>query len=181
VDDDPLKLRAAVREQFVGEMRVGQRAMVRVDAYDRDFAGEVARISPQVDPGSRTFQIEVVIPNAEGLLRPGGFARSRVETRVQNDVVFVPRDAVVTFAGVNKVFTVKDGKAQEVVVETGAAQGQDVEVTRGLKGTESVIVNGANRLATGVPVAVGTAPAGHSPAQPTAGTSATPRAAADAR
>jgi multidrug efflux pump subunit AcrA (membrane-fusion protein) len=182
VDDDPLKLRAPVREQFVGEMRVGQRALVRVDAYDREFAGEVSRISPQIDPGSRTFQIEVVIPNGEGLLRPGGFARARVETRVQNDVVFVSRDAVVTFAGVNKVFTVKDGKAQEVVVETGSPEGQDVEVVRGLKGNESVIVTGANRLATGVPVAVNAGGAAQPTAQPTAeGNAPAPRAAADGR
>jgi RND family efflux transporter MFP subunit len=167
-----------VREQYVGEMRVGQRALVRVDAYDREFAGEVARISPQVDPGSRTFQIEVVIPNAEGLLRPGGFARARVETRQQPGVVFVPRDAVVTFAGVNKVFTVKDGKAQEVVVEVAPSAGAEVEVTRGLKGSESVIVNGANRVASGVPVAVNAA----APPQSTAkGDSAVPRAAADVR
>jgi multidrug efflux pump subunit AcrA (membrane-fusion protein) len=178
VDDDPLKLRAPVREQFVGEMRVGQRARVRVDAYDRDFVGEVARVSPQVDPSSRTFQIEVVIPNAEGMLRPGGFARARVETRQQPDVVYVPRDALVTFAGVTKVFTVKDGKAQEVVVEVGPGEGQDVEVTRGLKGTESIIVEGANRVAGGVPVAPGAAPV----PQPTAqGGASTPRAAADVR
>ena len=185
VDDDPLKLRAPVREQFIGEMRVGQRALVRVDAYDRDFAGEVSRISPQVDPASRTFQIEVIIPNADGLLRPGGFARARVATRVQPEVVFVPRDAVVTFAGVSKVFTVKDGKAQEVVVDvaSAAAQAQDLEVTRGLTGSESVIVTGTNRLATGVPVAVAPAAAGqpggqpnNQPAQPTA---AAPRAAAE--
>jgi multidrug efflux pump subunit AcrA (membrane-fusion protein) len=182
VDDDPLKLRAPVREQYVGEMRVGQRAMVRVDAYDREFAGQVARISPQVDPGSRTFQIEVVIPNGGGLLRPGGFARARVETRQQDNVVFVPRDAVVTFAGVTKVFTVKDGKAQEVVVEVAPASGAEIEVTRGLKGGESIIVKGANRLATGVPVAVNAAGAapqttaeGAAPARPG------PRAAADGR
>ena len=181
VDDDPLKLRAPVREQYVGEMRVGQRALVRVDAYDREFAGEVARISPQIDPASRTFQIEVVIPNGEGLLRPGGFARARVETRRQPDVVFVPRDAVATFAGVNKVFTVKDGKAQEVVVELGARQGEEFEVTRGLKGSESIIVTGANRLATGVPVAVGTAqPAAPAPGPAAEGAGA-PRAAVEQR
>jgi multidrug efflux pump subunit AcrA (membrane-fusion protein) len=178
VDDDPLKLRAPVREQYVGEMRVGQRALVKVDAYDREFVGEVARISPQVDPASRTFQIEVVIPNAEGLLRPGGFARARVETRQQPDVVFVPRDAVVTFAGVNKVFTVKEGKAQEIAVEVGPRQGADVEVIKGLKGADSVIVSGANRVATGVPVVV-------NPAVPTGTESAeappAPRASTDPR
>ena len=175
VDDDPLKLRAPVREQFVGEMRVGQRALVRVDAYDRDFAGDVSRISPQIDAASRTFQVEIVIPNAEGLLRPGGFARARVETRQQPDVVFVPRDAIVTFAGVNKVFTVKDGKAQEVVVEVRPGNGGDVEVIRGLKGSDEVIVTGANRLATGVPVAVSPA------APPTAESAAAPGAAVNGR
>ena len=178
VDDDPLKMRAPVREQFIGELRVGQRALVRVDAFDRDFAGQVARISPQIDSSSRTFQIEIVIPNGEGTLRPGGFARARVETRQQPDVVFVPRDAVVTFAGVNKVFTVKDGKAQEVVVEIGPRQGEELEVTRGLKGSESVIVTGANRLATGVPVAVNAAPAAGPADRPTAEGAASPRAEA---
>ena len=178
VDDDPLKLRSPVREQFVGEMRVGQRALVRVDAFDREFAGQVSRISPQIDAASRTFQIEIVIPNGQGLLRPGGFARARVETRQQPDVVFVPRDAVVTFAGVNKVFTVKDGKAQEVVVDIGPRQGDEGEVTGGLNGSDAVIVTGANRWATGVPVAVGDAPAA---ARPTAEGAASPRAAADAR
>jgi multidrug efflux pump subunit AcrA (membrane-fusion protein) len=182
VDDDPLKLRAPVREQYVGEMRVGQRAMVRVDAYDREFAGQVARISPQVDPGSRTFQIEIVIPNAEGLLRPGGFARARVETRQQDNVVFVPRDAVVTFAGVTKVFTVKDGKAQEVVVEVAPTSGAEIEVTRGLKGGEPIIVKGANRLATGVPVAVNAAGAApQTTAEGAAPPRPGPRAAADGR
>jgi membrane fusion protein (multidrug efflux system) len=185
VDDDPLKLRAPVREQYVGEMRVGQRALVRVDAYEREFVGEVARISPQIDQASRTFQIEVVIPNGDGLLRPGGFARARVQTRQQPNVVFVPRDAVVTFAGVNKVFTVKDGKAQEGVVEVGPRQGEDVEVVRGLKGLESVIVSGANRVASGVPVAVNAspgAPAVQPAAQPTVeGTAAAPRADAAGR
>lgn len=177
VDDNPVKLRAPVREHHVGELCVGQRALVRADASDREFIGEVARISPQVDFASRTFQIEIVIPNSEGRLRPGGFARARVETRRQEDVVFVSREAVVTFAGVNKVFVVKDGKAQEVVVDVAPGRGEEVEITKGLDGSEQVIVTGANRLATGMPVAIGAAPA-----EPTASdTAGAPRAAADGR
>jgi RND family efflux transporter MFP subunit len=161
VDDNPLKLRAPVREQFIGELKVGNQVLVGVDAYPRrEFPGTISRISPQIDPASRTFQIEVLIPNDGGALRPGGFARARVQSRLDKDVVFVPRKAVVTFAGVNKVFTVKEGKAQEVPVELGPSEGQDVEVLRGPKGgLESVVVAGAERLATGTPVVV-TPPAG---------------------
>jgi len=105
-----------------------------------------------------------------------------VETRQQDNVVFVPRDAVVTFAGVTKVFTVKDGKAQEVVVEVAPATGADVEVTRGLKAGDPVIVKGANRLATGVPVAPNAAPAApQSTAEGAAPPRPGPRAAADGR
>ena len=156
VDDNPLKLRAPVREQFVGELKVGNLVLVGVDGYPgREFPGTVSRISPQIDPSSRTFQIEVIIPNDAGLLRPGGFARARVQSRVDPDVLFVPKQSVVTFAGVNKVFTVKDGKAQEIPIELGRSEGQDVEVTKAPKeGLDAVVVSGAQRLATGTPVVV---------------------------
>jgi membrane fusion protein (multidrug efflux system) len=78
---------------------------------------------------------------------------------MQPDVVFVPQESVVTFAGVNKVFTIKDGKAAEVGVELGDRDGDEVEVLKGLKGTEAVVVSGTSKLATGVPVDVKTAPA----------------------
>jgi membrane fusion protein (multidrug efflux system) len=156
VDDNPLKLRAPVREQFVGELKVGNLVLVGVDGYPgREFPGTVSRISPQIDPSSRTFQIEVIIPNDAGLLRPGGFARARVQSRVDPDILFVPKQSVVTFAGVNKVFTVKEGKAQEVPIEIGRSEGQDVEVTKVRKGgLDAVVVSGAQRLATGTPVVV---------------------------
>ena len=73
---------------------------------------------------------------------------------MQPDIVFVPQESVVSFAGVNKVFTVKDGKAAEVGIELGDRDGDEVEVIKGLKGGESVVVSGTSKLATGVPVEV---------------------------
>ena len=159
VDDDPLKFRAAVPERFVGDIRVGQSVGVTVEAYPDTFPGTVSRINPQIDPANRTFQVEILVSNARQMLRPGGFARGRVQTRMQPDVVFVPQESVVTFAGVNKVFTIKDGKAAEVGVELGDRDGDEVEVLKGLKGTESVVVSGTSKLATGVAVEVKQAPA----------------------
>ena len=158
VDDDPLKFRAAVPERFVGDIKVGQKVAVTVEAYPDAFPGTVARINPQIDPANRTFQVEILVSNEKEMLRPGGFARGRVQTRMQPDVVFVPQESVVTFAGVNKVFTIKDGKAAEVGVELGDRDGDEVEVLKGLKGNESVVVSGTSKLATGVPVEVKQAP-----------------------
>ncbi len=152
VDDDPLKLRALVPERFVPDVKVGQRVAISIEAYgDRVFDGRVARVRPQIDPANRTFQVEVIVPNAARELRAGAFARAKVETRTE-DSVFVPAAAVASFAGVSKVFTVKDGKAVEVRVQLGRTRGGDVEVTQGLKGGEPVVATGAGKLATGTPV-----------------------------
>jgi RND family efflux transporter MFP subunit len=155
IDDDPVKLRATVPERYVADVKVGQRVRVRIEAYRDAFEGQLTRINPQIDPTNRTFQIEVVVPNEKHLLKPGAFAQASVETRRDENVVFVPRDAVVTFAGVDKVFTVDpNGKAVEHQLQLGDNRGEIVEVLKGLEGTESVVIEGASRLATGVAVKV---------------------------
>lgn len=154
VDDDPLKLKAAVPERYYRELSIGQPVKVRIDAYPDPFAGRVTRISPQVDETNRTFPIEVQIPNADRKLPPGAFARATIDTRVEDNVVLIPASAVVSFAGVDKVFVVDGGKAKEVQVRLGDRIGDDFEVRQGLKGTEILATTGTSRLATGVAVQV---------------------------
>ena len=114
--------------------------------------GHISRINPQVDLATRTFQIEVIIPNGERLLKAGAFARASVQTRIDPKAVVVPESALSRFAGVTKVFTVKDGKAQEIRVDAGIPQNGIVEITKGLKGGEQIVVKSAGTLATGVPL-----------------------------
>jgi len=154
IDDDPVKLRAPVPERHVSEIKVGQRVDVKIEAYPQSFRGEIARINPQIDPANRTFQIEVVIPNDKHLLPPGAFASGLVQTRVNPQVVFVPLEAVVSFAGVNKVFTVKDNKAVEIVVDLGVRRGNLVEISKGVNPDDMVVISGTSKLASGVPVAI---------------------------
>lgn len=152
VDADPIKFRASVPERFIAVVERGQRVMVYVDAYREPFEGRVTRITPQINPANRTFEIEVEIENTEGRLRPGAFARGRVVTGVEEGVVFVPAEAVVSFAGVTKVFTVENGVAKEHRVVTGVRADGWVEIRSGLGAGASVAVEGVNRLADGVPV-----------------------------
>jgi RND family efflux transporter MFP subunit len=122
----------------------------------------VSRINPQIDPANRTFEVEVAVPNPEHALKPGAFARGDIQTHVEPDVLLVPQLAVVSFAGVRKVFSVKDGKAVEIPVSTGARIGDWVEVTqaKNLKPGDPVVVEGVNRMSAGVPVTVREATAG---------------------
>lgn len=152
VADDPIRFRTAVPERYLADVTIGQKVSVSVDAYSQPFAGRLTRINPQVDPANRSFPVEINIANSRQQLRPGAFARGLIETRIDPNVTFIPQSAVVTFAGIRKVFTVKEGKAMENEVTIGSTRDGLVEILSGLKGQRQVVTTGAARLATGTPV-----------------------------
>lgn len=155
VADDAVKLRGLVPERFVSVISLGQDAIVSVDAFTQTFTGKVTRINPQIDHASRTFQIEILVPNEKRLLRPGSFARAAINIRLDPQVIFVPQESVVSFAGATRIYVVEDGKAKAIDIETGERRGEYVEVARGeLTKGQSVIVGGVTKLAPGVAVNV---------------------------
>ncbi|MSR80255.1 MAG: efflux RND transporter periplasmic adaptor subunit [Gemmataceae bacterium] len=158
VIDNPLKLQAAVPERHLSEVRLGQLVDLEVESYrGRIFQGTVARINPSIDRINRTFQIEVDVPNMEKLLHSGSFAKASIQTRVDEKALTVPEESVLNYAGVVKVFVVREGKAVEVPVETGVrmvvgAKGQEsawVEVMGDLKVGEMVVTSGQSQLHRG--------------------------------
>lgn len=153
VADDVIRFRANVPERYLPEIVAGQKATVRVEAYQQPFVGTVRRINPEVDPASRNFEIEIDIPNPDRKLRPGGFARGQVETRTDTEVAFVPSKAVVSFAGVRKLFTVAGDKAVEQEVTAGVREGDLVEIVGNLKAPQ-VVTTGADKLANGSSVSI---------------------------
>lgn len=154
VSDDPIKLRAGVPERYQPRVRVGQVVRATIEGQAKPFDGRVSRVNPQVDPASRTFQVEAVFANPDGALRPGQFARAAVIIGQDSGVTFVPAEAVVSFAGVVRVFTVQDGKAVEHRITPGATVNGLVEILDGFAGPGEVVVRGGSRLANGVPVKV---------------------------
>ena len=92
--------------------------------------GKVARINPSVDTASRTFQVETLVPNERGLLRPGGFAKAAIITDAEAKAAVVPIESIVRFAGVTKLFIVENGKARSINdIKTGSEGRGWVEVT----------------------------------------------------
>jgi RND family efflux transporter MFP subunit len=154
VDDDPIKLRASVPERFASEMQTGQTVRVRVDAYSDTFTGKITRINPQVDPANRNFRIEALIDNADHRLQSGAFAQASIETRVDSEAIFIPQSAVVSFAGVSRVFVNMDGKATERIVKLGDRRGDDVEIVKGLNAGESIVTTGAAKLVPQTPLII---------------------------
>jgi RND family efflux transporter MFP subunit len=155
VDSDPIKFRADVPERYIGDVRTGQGVDVSVQAFADRFHGTVARVSPQINAANRTFQIEIDIANADGRLKPGGFATGAIQTSVDESVIFLPQEAVVTFVGVTKTFVIRDGKAVERRIATGVQDGDLVEaIGSTLTPQDLVAISGVSRLSDGALVEV---------------------------
>jgi Cu(I)/Ag(I) efflux system membrane fusion protein len=161
VDADPLEVRASVPERRMEEVAVGTGARVTLSASPTPVAGKVVRIRPEVDPATRTVQVEIDVPNAELRLAPGAFATVEFDIGTDRGVPLLSESAVRTFAGVRKVFVVTGGKAAERIVTLGRRSGDRVEVTSGLKAGEAYVAAPPAGLYAGVPVTVegGGAPA----------------------
>jgi RND family efflux transporter MFP subunit len=143
----PLRLRLSIPEREAQAVRVGQAVRVTLEGDPTVHAGRVARISPAIEETSRTLSIEAEVANATGVLRPGAFANADVVTEAKEAALLIPSTAVVSFAGVEKVFVVRDGKAAELRVTTGRRDGTRVEVTSGLTAGQSVVVAPGNLVA----------------------------------
>ncbi|MFM7846251.1 MAG: efflux RND transporter periplasmic adaptor subunit, partial [Planctomycetota bacterium] len=158
VVDSVLKLKATVPERLSSQLRAGQPVEVRVEAYPQEvFAATILRLNPTVDPQSRTFEVEALVPNQDYRLRHGGFAKADVITDKQAQGTVVPLSAITSFAGINKVFVLRDGAAQEVLTRLGMRGEGWVEVipeSGTLEDGDLVATSGQSRLANGTPVEI---------------------------
>lgn len=148
---DPIRLRLEVPEREAFTVRRGQRVRFRVDGDTNSYSGQVDRVSPAITQDNRMLQIEADIAN-DGRLRPGAFVRADVVTTSAR-AVFLPRNAIVSFAGIEKIFLYESGKAVERRVVTAGGNSGDVEVVKGVKAGEVVILD-PGTLRGGQPVTI---------------------------
>jgi RND family efflux transporter MFP subunit len=153
VRTNPLRVKLTVPEQFISAVSVGQPVNFEVDAYPgRAFQGIVKFVSPALQADQRALTVEAVVPNPKGELKPGLFATARIEEQARTPGVLVPVAAVQTVAGTSRVYVINGGKAEERIVTIGQTVGDDIEITKGLKGGERVATKNVAQLADGLAV-----------------------------
>lgn len=143
----PLRLRVEIPERDAQDVSRGQSVSVTVEGDPDVYTGRIVRLSPAFQEQSRTLVVEAEVDNEHGRLRPGSFAKAEILTSTKSSAIMIPASAVVTFAGIQKVFLVKDGSAVERNVVIGRSEGDSVEVVEGLKAGESVVVSPGNLVA----------------------------------
>jgi membrane fusion protein (multidrug efflux system) len=147
---DPIKLLAPVPERYVPLAKIGLKVEVSVAANpDKIYIGQITRIAPALDEASRTLMVEAEVANSDGALKPGYFAHTKVSFG-QDQGLFIPQNAVMRYAGVERVFVIEDGVAHAREIKTGAREGDQVEVISGIKAGDRVATSEMDRLADGV-------------------------------
>jgi len=153
VDVNPLRVRIDIPEQAITQIHVGESVSVSVAAYtDRSFAGRVARISPSVTASSRTLTVEAEVDNPKAELKPGQFATVRILLPQTELAVLVPLRALRTISGSTYVFVIKNGFAEQRLVQPGQAEGELVELKAGVKADETVAISNVDQLSDGAAV-----------------------------
>ncbi|MEO6237816.1 MAG: efflux RND transporter periplasmic adaptor subunit [Vicinamibacterales bacterium] len=149
----PLKLTAEVPEKFAPWIETGRDLAVKVDAFPQQtFAGTVVRIAPGVSLKSRAFAIEGEVPNPDGKLKPGTFARVQITTDRVERAVTIPIGSVQSRYGTNRVFIVQNGQLAGREIILGDRLGDRVEVSQGLEAGTQIVAADVEQLADGMKV-----------------------------
>ena len=153
-DVSVLIAKATVGEAQVAGLNVGMKVKVTVDALDgREVNGTVSRVSPMAELPARTFTAEIAVPNDQGVLKAGMFAKVEIPGRVHADALTVPESALVLREDQRTVFVVTaDNKVQQRLIKVGAVSGGYAEVLDGLESGETIVVGGQNKIKDGAVV-----------------------------
>ncbi|HLN21500.1 MAG TPA: efflux RND transporter periplasmic adaptor subunit [Bacteroidales bacterium] len=148
----PLKVDVSISEQFYPSIKRGMKAQITADVYPgEEFTGTVSRIAPVVNPATRTFDVELQVPNRNEMLKPGMFVRVSMDLG-EVDAFVVPANNVLTQEGTNTrfVFVARNGKAERVQVVPGKRFDEMIEIiSDNLKEGDSLVTEGQARLING--------------------------------
>jgi RND family efflux transporter MFP subunit len=150
----PLRLQLSVPERETPGLKPGLAVTVQVEGDPMRYEGRLERIGAAIDETNRTLPVEAVVPNDGDALRPGQFATADIIINEADQALVIPADAVVTFAGIQKVLLVKDGRAREQRIRTGRREAERVEIVEGVAAGD-VVIRAPGDLVDGVPVLAG--------------------------
>lgn len=153
-DTRTMKLDFTIPETFLSVVQPGLEISARSVAYpDRNFDGKVSSIDSRVDPATRAVTVRALLPNDEGLLKPGMFLTVRL-SRGAVDALLVPEEAIVPEQGEMYVFVVKDDRVEKRRIRLGERRVGNVQVVEGLAVGEVVVTEGTQKIRDGSAVAV---------------------------
>ena len=154
VSINPVKITFSVPEKYAGQIKLNTRINFTVAGSDKKYTAKVYAIEPSIDMSTRTLQLKATADNPAGDLLPGSFAKIDLPLSNVNDAILIPTEAVIPVLKGKKVFISDNGKAKEVMVETGTRTDKSVLITSGLSVGDTVLTTGMMSLKPETPVSI---------------------------
>ncbi|UMY64713.1 MULTISPECIES: efflux RND transporter periplasmic adaptor subunit [unclassified Flavobacterium] len=163
VNNSQLKLTFSIPEKYAAQMKAGSPLTFGVAGSRDRYTAKIYAIEPEVEATTRTLKMRAVADNRSGRLIPGTFANVELPLARIDDALLVPSEALIPIQNGKKVFVSRNGKAMEIVVETGSRTDRDVLILSGLKAGDTVLTSGVMSLKNEDPVTIAIAGAPSSP------------------
>jgi membrane fusion protein, multidrug efflux system len=154
VNINPVKITFSIPEKYSGKVKVGTLLNFTVPGSTKKFKATVYAVEPSIEATTRTLQLRALAENKENELYPGAFANIELPIDVIEDALLVPTESIIPVQNGKKVFVAKNGKAEEVKVETSIRTEKEVLITSGLNPGDTVITTGIMSLKPETPVKV---------------------------
>ena len=146
MDTSSVIAKAHIPQDQAAQLKPGNTATMKGPG-DVEAEGKLTLVSPALDPNSTTVEVWVEAANADRRLRPGSSVTLEMVAQSVNDAIVVPASAILKSPeGATTVMVIENDKAEQKEVETGIREGNSVQITKGLTGNETVIVNGSYAL-----------------------------------
>lgn len=153
VDMERVKIDLEIPQIYLPKVFLGQKAVMSVDAYpEEEFFGEVSKISPVVDPTTRTAPLEIIVDNPQHRLKSGMFAKVSLVIQENQNIPVILKEAVIVRDTQTYVYVIENKKAVLRKITLGIRQGPYYEIKEGLREGDSVVIMGQERLYEGAPV-----------------------------
>lgn len=152
-DTSVMKVDFRIPETYLSRLRRDQEVTLQVDAYpERGFKGRTYAFESSIDEKTRTVLVRARVPNPDGALKPGMFARVSVVLDSFPNALVVPEESLVPRGGQVFVFRVVEGKALLTPIETGSRTPGQVQILKGLVAADRVVTDGHQKLQNGMMV-----------------------------
>ena len=153
VDNSNIFVDCSVSEQDIGQFVLGMSTNISIESLGKSYTGKITYISPAMDTTTQTFTIRLALDNLDNSIKTGMFAKTTIDVVQRAQTLFVPREAVLSTNGTDRVFVVDgDNKVTERVVKLGLRNDKGVEILSGINEGEQVAVTNLSRLKTGITI-----------------------------
>ncbi len=152
VNTDKLKITFSIPEKYASQVRVNDKITFTTSNSREEHAATIYATEPGVDVSTRTLKMRAIADNKDGKLIPGIFANVMLPLSVVEEALMVPTESLIPIQNGKKIFISENGKAKEIIVETGARTESSIRVISGLKAGDTILTSGIMVLRNGTPL-----------------------------